>query len=120
AGTELEPDRYDSELKWITVGRVRASRSSASSTASGVSSKRGHSHAAMSALRLLLVPSFTELEWGIRTQLEQWADVATFDSPGVGDEPLPPGVDPDPRRASERASEFLSRWRDAAVERGLE
>jgi len=74
----------------------------------------------MSAPRLLLVPSFTELEWGIRTQLEQWADVATFDTPGVGDEPLPPGVDPDPKRASERASEFLSRWRDAAVERGLE
>ena len=70
----------------------------------------------MSESRLLLVPSFTELEWGIRPQLEQWADVATFDTPGVGDEPLPPGIETDP----DRASEFLSRWRDAAVQRGLE
>jgi hypothetical protein len=38
--------------------------------------------------RLLLVPSFTELEWeGIRPHLEQWADVASFDLPGVGEEP---------------------------------
>ena len=70
----------------------------------------------MSAPPLLLVPSFTELEWGIRPQLEQWADVATFDTPGVGDEPLPLGIETDP----DRASEFLSCWRDAVVERGLE
>jgi hypothetical protein len=38
--------------------------------------------------RLLLVPEFTELEWAaIRPQLEEWADVASFDLPGVGDEP---------------------------------
>jgi pimeloyl-ACP methyl ester carboxylesterase len=38
--------------------------------------------------RLLLVPEFTELEWdGIRPRLEQWAEVASFDPPGVGDEP---------------------------------
>jgi hypothetical protein len=37
--------------------------------------------------RLLLVPLLTELEWVIRPQLEEWADVATFDIPGVGDEP---------------------------------
>jgi pimeloyl-ACP methyl ester carboxylesterase len=38
--------------------------------------------------RLLLVPEFTELEWdGIRPQLEEWAEVASFDPPGVGDEP---------------------------------
>jgi pimeloyl-ACP methyl ester carboxylesterase len=38
--------------------------------------------------RLLLVPEFTELEWdGIRPQLEEWADVASYDPPGVGDEP---------------------------------
>jgi hypothetical protein len=37
---------------------------------------------------LLLVPSFTELEWEpIRPQLEEWAEVASFDLPGVGDEP---------------------------------
>jgi pimeloyl-ACP methyl ester carboxylesterase len=40
------------------------------------------------APRLLLVPQFTELEWGIRPQLEEWAEVATFDLPGVGDEPI--------------------------------
>jgi hypothetical protein len=37
--------------------------------------------------RLLLVPLLTELEWVIRPQLEEWADVATFDVPGIGDEP---------------------------------
>jgi pimeloyl-ACP methyl ester carboxylesterase len=38
--------------------------------------------------RLLLVPEFTEVEWTkIRPQLEAWADVASYDPPGVGDEP---------------------------------
>jgi len=38
--------------------------------------------------RLLLVPEFTELEWsGIRPQLEEWAEVASYDPPGVGEEP---------------------------------
>jgi hypothetical protein len=37
--------------------------------------------------RLLLVPHITELEWVIRPQLEEWAEVATFDLPGVGVEP---------------------------------
>jgi hypothetical protein len=37
--------------------------------------------------RLLLVPQLTELEWLIRDELESWADVATYDVPGVGDEP---------------------------------
>jgi hypothetical protein len=41
----------------------------------------------MTRPRLLLVPVLTELEWVIRPQLEEWADVATFDVPGVGDEP---------------------------------
>lgn len=40
--------------------------------------------------RVLLVPSLTELEWAIIPQLEEWAEVASFDPPGVGDEP-PPG-----------------------------
>ncbi len=69
----------------------------------------------MAATRLLLVPSFTELEWGIRPSLEEWAEVATFDTPGVGGEPLPAGLEPDPRRASD----LLSRWRDAATARAL-
>jgi hypothetical protein len=45
----------------------------------------------MSRPRLLLVPEFTEIEWVIRPQLEDWAEVASFDPPGVGDEPLPEG-----------------------------
>jgi pimeloyl-ACP methyl ester carboxylesterase len=45
--------------------------------------------------RLLLCPQFTEVEWTIAPQLSEWAEVATFDAPGVGDEPMPSG---DPRR----------------------
>ena len=41
----------------------------------------------MTRPRLLLVPLLTELEWLIRPQLEEWAEVATFDMPGIGDEP---------------------------------
>jgi hypothetical protein len=41
----------------------------------------------MSRPRLLLVPSFTELEGGILPLLEEWAEVATFDMPGVGEQP---------------------------------
>jgi pimeloyl-ACP methyl ester carboxylesterase len=38
--------------------------------------------------RLLLVPEFTEVEWeSIRPRLEEWAEVASYDPPGVGDEP---------------------------------
>ena len=37
--------------------------------------------------RLLLVPMLTELEWMIKPDLEEWADVATYDAPGVGNEP---------------------------------
>src|SRR5918996_1065855 len=39
--------------------------------------------------RLLLVPglALSELDWRIKPQLEEWADVASFDAPGVGGEP---------------------------------
>jgi hypothetical protein len=37
--------------------------------------------------RLLLVSNLTELEWVIKPELEQWAEVAAFDVPGVGAEP---------------------------------
>ena len=37
--------------------------------------------------RLLLVPMLTEVEWVIRPLLEEWAEVASYDAPGVGDEP---------------------------------
>jgi hypothetical protein len=54
--------------------------------------------------RLVLVPEFTELEWdGIRPQLEEWAEVASYDPPGVGDEPRAERLD-----------------REAIVTRGLE
>jgi pimeloyl-ACP methyl ester carboxylesterase len=44
--------------------------------------------------RLLLVPEFTELEWSaIRPRFEAWAEVASFDLPGVGDEPRPEILD---------------------------
>jgi pimeloyl-ACP methyl ester carboxylesterase len=43
----------------------------------------------MTRPRLLLIPGYSELEWAIRPQLEDWAEVAAFDAPGVGDEPPP-------------------------------
>jgi hypothetical protein len=39
--------------------------------------------------RILLVPNLTEVEWLIKPQLEEWAEVASFDLPGVGSEPPP-------------------------------
>ena len=38
-------------------------------------------------MRLLIVPQLTELEWPIKPLLEEWAEVAIYDAPGVGDEP---------------------------------
>jgi hypothetical protein len=44
--------------------------------------------------RLLLIPEFTELEWeAIRPRLQEWAEVASFDPPGVSDEPPPEKLD---------------------------
>jgi pimeloyl-ACP methyl ester carboxylesterase len=57
--------------------------------------------------RLLLCPQFTEVEWAIAPQLSEWAEVATFDAPGVGDEPMP-GGDP---------ADF---HRELVVQRGLQ
>ena len=37
--------------------------------------------------RILLVPEFTELTWAIRPQLEQWAEIGSYDPPGIGAEP---------------------------------
>ena len=39
--------------------------------------------------RILLIPTLTEIEWKIRPLLEEWADVASYDAPGVGREPRP-------------------------------
>jgi pimeloyl-ACP methyl ester carboxylesterase len=65
--------------------------------------------------RLLLVPSFTELEWGIRPSLERWAEVATFDAPGIGDTEIPFEVE-----LENVGSELLSRWREATARVGLD
>ena len=43
----------------------------------------------MSRPQVLLVPSLTEIEWAIRPLIEDWAEVASFDAPGVGKEPPP-------------------------------
>jgi pimeloyl-ACP methyl ester carboxylesterase len=40
--------------------------------------------------RLLLIPEITELEWAIKPELEEWAEAASFDAPGVGAEPPAP------------------------------
>jgi pimeloyl-ACP methyl ester carboxylesterase len=45
----------------------------------------------MATPRVLLCPQFTEIEWAIAPRISEWADVATFDAPGIGDEPLPEG-----------------------------
>jgi pimeloyl-ACP methyl ester carboxylesterase len=63
--------------------------------------------------RLLLVPQFTELEWTIRDQLAEWADVAGYDQPSVGEEPVTPAQVDGVRAGS-------IRLRDLFVERGLE
>jgi pimeloyl-ACP methyl ester carboxylesterase len=56
--------------------------------------------------RILLCPQFTEVEWSIAPDLSAWAEVATFDAPGVGSEPL---TDDDPTKFD----------RDLVVQRGL-
>jgi pimeloyl-ACP methyl ester carboxylesterase len=59
------------------------------------------------------VPEFTELEWTIVPQLTEWAEVATYDPPGVGQEALR-DEDVDAVRRGER------RVRELFVRRGLE
>jgi pimeloyl-ACP methyl ester carboxylesterase len=70
--------------------------------------------------RLLLVPPFTELQWTIKPQLEEWADVASYDPPGVGEEPLPPGLSLNAEMPHEERRDALQRWRGLAAQRGLE
>src|SRR2546430_4609226 len=59
--------------------------------------------------QLLLLSEFTELEWAIKPRLEEWAEVVSFDAPGIGDEPLPEG-----------AAKLDDLTRPALIERGLE
>jgi pimeloyl-ACP methyl ester carboxylesterase len=65
--------------------------------------------------RILLMPVLTELEWTIKPQLEEWADVATYDAPGVGDEP--PARLPPAEARIKRGIEELDRrgWRSCIV-----
>jgi pimeloyl-ACP methyl ester carboxylesterase len=48
----------------------------------------------MTRPRLVLVCEFTELQWAIKPQLEEWADVLSYDLPGVGGEPPPDELTP--------------------------
>lgn len=63
---------------------------------------------------ILLVPGFTELEWAIKSTLEQWAEVASYDPPGVGDEPLAAEI-----RENLDRPHAITGWREATAERGL-
>jgi pimeloyl-ACP methyl ester carboxylesterase len=65
--------------------------------------------------RILLVPGITELEWRIKPLLEEWADVASFDAPGVGEEPPPSSYEAE--AIVERGLEEISRrgWDSAVV-----
>ena len=63
--------------------------------------------------RLLLVPEFTELEWTIKPLLEEWAEVASYDSPGVGSESV---SDPE----LERIAADGAHRRALIADRGLE
>lgn len=71
------------------------------------------------ALPVLLVPVLTELEWTIADRLRESTEVATYDAPGVGDEPPPERYD---RRAiAERGlREIEDRGWDACVVAGDE
>jgi pimeloyl-ACP methyl ester carboxylesterase len=57
--------------------------------------------------RILLVPTLTELEWQIKPLLEEWAEVASFDAPGVGDEP--PAGDASPQAVIDRGLAEIER-----------
>jgi hypothetical protein len=63
--------------------------------------------------RLLLVPEFTELEWTIAPLLAEWAEVATYDPPGVGEKDIP-------EEELERLANDPVYRRERSVERGLE
>jgi hypothetical protein len=66
------------------------------------------------------VPAFTELQWTIKPLLEEWAEVASYDPPGVGSEPLPTELALEPEMPEGERSAALQEWRRAAAERGLE
>jgi pimeloyl-ACP methyl ester carboxylesterase len=57
--------------------------------------------------RILLVPTVTELEWRIAPELAGWAEVATYDAPGVGQEP--PVEPPEPAAVARRGLAEMER-----------
>ena len=69
----------------------------------------------MTRPRLLLLPGYCELEWAIRPQLEEWAEVAAFDAPGVGDEAVPDAYTTS--AVAERAAAEIDRlgWQSCVV-----
>jgi hypothetical protein len=69
----------------------------------------------MTKPRLLLIPGYSHLEWVIRPQLEEWAEAAVFDAPGVGDEASPSAYDTS--AVADRAAVEVDRlrWRSFVV-----
>ena len=65
--------------------------------------------------QILLVPSWTEVQWAIKPQLEEWADVASYDPPGVGEEP--PTAERIPDAIVERGAAEIERrgWTNCLV-----
>jgi pimeloyl-ACP methyl ester carboxylesterase len=65
--------------------------------------------------QILLVPSWSEVQWAIKPLLEEWADVASYDPPGVGAEPPAEGRIPEAIVA--RGAEEIERrgWTDCIV-----
>jgi pimeloyl-ACP methyl ester carboxylesterase len=55
---------------------------------------------------ILLVPTLSDVEWRIKPLLAEWADVASFNAPGVGDEPM---TDPTAAAIVERGLAELDR-----------
>jgi hypothetical protein len=69
--------------------------------------------------RLLLVPFVTELEYEkLRPQIDSWAELATYDPPGIGAEPANDVLAVGPRSAD--PGELLARYREAIALRGIE
>jgi hypothetical protein len=69
--------------------------------------------------RLLIVPEFTELEWSIKPLLEEWAEVASYDAPGVGAESVSEAeVERMATDGSHRRARIAERGLDEASRRG--
>jgi hypothetical protein len=69
----------------------------------------------MTRPQLLLLPGYCELEWVIRPQLEEWAEVAVFDAPGVGEEAATSAYDT--AAVADRAAAELERrgWESCVI-----